>query len=79
MTPDERLRAAKALQTNPLLPEILEEMQLNTVRAWRSSDDPEKRNALWYQDKAITQLRSNIHVAIRNAGGDTASTATAGE
>ncbi len=79
MTTAERKRAALELQNNPLLLEILEQMQSKTIGTWRACGDPVQREALWHQSKAITQFGSNLNVAIKRAAGDGAHSTEPGE
>jgi hypothetical protein len=69
MNPD-RKRHAQALQNNPLLAEVLEKFESDTVTAWRGERDPAMREAYWARMQAITLLKGSINVAIKRELGD---------
>ena len=67
MTPRERSQAAEKLKNNPLLAEILNNADANTVAAWRAEQDPAKREMLWSRNQALTLLRSDLNGSIERA------------
>jgi hypothetical protein len=67
MTPDERLRAAKALDQNPLLEESCDKTIENCFTAWQASRSVTEREELWSRVKAIQLLRNEIYAAVKSA------------
>jgi hypothetical protein len=66
MTPDERLRAAKALDANPLLSECFDKTIANCFTAWQASSDRDEREVLWSRVKAIQLVRNEIYAAVKS-------------
>ena len=62
VTPKERERAGRATQLldNPLLVECWDAMEARIIDAWRVSDGPERREALWHQLKNLEDLRAAL-------------------
>lgn len=67
MTPEERQRAAKALNGNPLLHECFEKTISNCFTAWQASRDKEEREALWQRVKATQLVRNEVYAAVKSA------------
>jgi hypothetical protein len=66
MTPDERLRAAKALNQNLLLEESFDKTIANCFTAWQASRDVAEREELWARVKAIHLVRNEIYAAVKS-------------
>jgi hypothetical protein len=66
MTPDERIRAAKALDANPLLEECFEKAVSNCFQAWQADPSKEDRDVLWNRMKATQLLRNEIYAAVKS-------------
>lgn len=67
MTPDERIRAAKALNANPLLEECFEKVISNCFQAWQADPNRDDRDVLWNRMKATQLLRNEIYAAVKSA------------
>jgi hypothetical protein len=67
MTPEERARAAKALNGNPLLIECFDKSISNCFIAWQASHDVAEREELWARVKAIHLVRNEIYAAVKSA------------
>lgn len=66
MEPDERARHVKALATNPVLTEMLAQMEADKVLAWKAATNTANREQLHAEMLAISNLRGRIYAA--NAG-----------
>jgi hypothetical protein len=53
-------RLAAELLNNPLLKEVLAELDTDAVRAWRASSNVEQREYQWHQMMAIQSLVHRI-------------------
>lgn len=67
MTAEERERAAKALNQNPLLEESFDKIVSNCFTAWQASRDVTEREVLWARVKAIQLLRNEINATVKSA------------
>ncbi len=67
MTPEERKKAARSLNKNPLLDECFDNSVTNCVTAWQASNDPKEREALWSRVKAIQLVRNEVYAAVKSA------------
>jgi hypothetical protein len=67
MTPEERTRAAKALQQNPLLEEIFNTAIQKCFDVWQADPDVKDRDLLWHRVKAIQLLRLDINATVKSA------------
>lgn len=67
MTPEERKKAAKALNANPLLNECFDKTIANCFIAWQSSTSTDEREMLWNRVKAIQQVRNEVYAAVKSA------------
>lgn len=67
MTPDERKKAAKALQANPLLEEIFNNSIKKLFDAWQADPNEKDREQLWNRAKATQLLRIEIYAAVKSA------------
>ena len=67
MTPDERKRAAKGLNRNPLLEECLDKAIQNCFTAWQASALVDERETLHSRVKAIQIVRNEIYAAVKSA------------
>lgn len=66
MTPEERIRAAKALNQNPLLDESFDKTIANCFTAWQGSRSASEREELWNRVKAIQLVRNEIYAAVKS-------------
>jgi hypothetical protein len=67
MTPDEKKRAAKGLNRNPLLEECLDKAIQNCFTAWQASTSADERETLHSRVKAIQIVRNEIYAAVKSA------------
>ncbi len=67
MNQEERARAAKALDANPLLSECFDKTIANCFTAWQASKSPDERETLWARVKAIQLVRNEIYAAVKSA------------
>lgn len=68
-----KTEAAKQLRANPLLPEILRELEADVVSAWQGATTVEGRERAHADIKALNTLREQIDARCREVlGGDTA-------
>lgn len=67
MTPEEKKRAAKGLNKNPLLDECLDKAIENCFTAWQASTSPDERETLHSRVKAIQIVRNEIYAAVKSA------------
>jgi len=67
MTPDEKKRAAKGLNRNPLLEECLDKAIQNCFTAWQASTSSDERETLHSRVKAIQIVRNEIYAAVKSA------------
>jgi hypothetical protein len=67
MTTEERARAAKALQQNPLLDEIFSKAIQQCFDVWQADPNPSDRDTLWHRVKAIQLLRLDINATVKSA------------
>lgn len=70
MSPDERKKAARSLQANPLLEECFENCIKQCFDAWQADPNDKDREQLWHRAKALQLLRINIYAAVKSALGD---------
>lgn len=66
MTLEERIRAAKALNDNPLLNECFDKAISNCFQAWQADPAKEERDTLWFRVKAIQLLRNEINATVKS-------------
>lgn len=64
---EDRIRAAKALEANPLLSECFDKAIANCFTAWQASIDTNERESLWARVKAIQLVRNEIYGAVKSA------------
>lgn len=67
MTPEERDRAAKALNKNPLLDECFDNTIKKCFDAWQGDPNSQDRDQMWHRVKAIQLLRIEINAAVKSA------------
>lgn len=67
MTKEEKVRAAKALNQNPLLDEIFTGAAQKCFDVWQATPDEKDREQLWHRVKSIQQLRLDINAAVKSA------------
>lgn len=67
MTLEERIRAAKALQQNPLLEEIFNIAIQKCFDVWQGDPNSADRDLLWHRVKAIQLLRLDINATVKSA------------
>lgn len=67
MTPEERVKAARALNQNPLLEEVFETLIKKCFEAWQADPNPQDREQLWSRTKAIQLVRLDINAAVKSA------------
>lgn len=62
-----RMVAAKALQRNHLLTEILEQRKADIIQQWEGAATPEAREEAWQQKRALDLLAGAIEDGIKRA------------
>jgi hypothetical protein len=67
MTPEERKRAAQALNRNPLLEDIFDTSIQKCFDVWQADPNPQDRDQLWNRAKAIQLLRIEVYAAVKSA------------
>lgn len=67
MTPEDRKKAARALQANPLLEEIFETSIRKCFDVWQADPNPQDRDQLWNRAKAIQLVRLDVYAAVKSA------------
>lgn len=67
MTPEERKKAAQALDANPLLSECFDKSIANCFSAWQADPSKDDRDILWSRMKAIQLVRNEIYAAVKSA------------
>lgn len=67
MTQEERIRAAKALQQNPLLEEIFNSAIQKCFDVWQGDPNEKDRDMLWHRVKAIQLVRIDIYATVKSA------------
>ena len=74
----DRKEAARALRTNPLLPEILDALETGVVEAWKAAQTLNARETAHADIRAVNNLREQIDVHTR-IGGDATTEPSAGD
>lgn len=67
MTTEERRKAARALQGNPLLSECFDKTIKDCFTAWQAERDREKRDEIWHRVMAVQSMRNEVYAAVKSA------------
>jgi hypothetical protein len=70
LTPEQRTIAARNLYQNPILAELLAEIEQDFLNGWRASQLTTEREAFHAKTQALDFIRSRIDVTVRRELGD---------